>query len=203
MRADIISYLEKEVLRRSESEMNKFGVGVYGHICLVVNNVANMSDKYGANLEIVLISAWLHDIASITNYSLYNDHHIHSARIADDILSGFNYDLDKIEKVKQCILHHRGSVLLEKASSEEQCVADADAISHFDNIPSLLYLAYVTRKLDIEEGVKFVEDKLNRSWNKLSKKGKSLYQKKYDETISVLTRHQLVDMIHFNESTLP
>ena len=56
MRADIISYLEKEVLRRSESEMNKFGVGVYGHICLVVNNVANMSDKYGANCIMTIIS---------------------------------------------------------------------------------------------------------------------------------------------------
>lgn len=192
MRTDIISYLEKEILKRSESESNKFGMGVYNHICLVVSNAANMADKYGADLEIVLISAWLHDIASITDYSLYEEHHVHGAHMAENILSEYNYDQDKTDKVKQCILHHRGSVLLEKSSPEEQCIADADAISHFDNVPSLLYLAYVTRKLDIDEGVKFVQDKLNRSWNKLSKKGKSLYWKKYEETISVLTRHKLV-----------
>lgn len=191
MRTDIINYLEKEIFRRSESETNKFGMGVYNHICLVVSNAASMADKYDADLEIVLISAWLHDVASITDYSLYEEHHIHGANIAQDILSEFNYDQDKTDKVKQCILHHRGSVLLEKSSPEEQCIADADAISHFDNIPSLLHLAYVTRKLDIDEGVKFVQDKLNRSWNKLSKKGKSLYRQKYEETIRVLMRHKL------------
>lgn len=192
MRADIISYLEKEILRRSESEANKFGMGVYNHICMVVNNAASMADKYGADLEIVLISAWLHDIASITDYSLYEEHHIHGTHIADDILSEFNYDQNKTEKVKQCILHHRGSVLLEKSSAEEQCIADADAISHFDNIPSLLHLAYVTRELDIDEGVKFVQAKLNRSWNKLSQKGKSLYKQKYEETIRVLMRYKVI-----------
>lgn len=41
----------------------------------------------------------------------------------------------------------------EKLSKEELCVVDADAISHFDSVPSLLYLAYVERKMNIEEGV--------------------------------------------------
>lgn len=103
-------------------------------------------------MEIVIIAAWLHDIASITDYSLYEQHHIYGMQIAEDILSELSYDCKKINRVKQCIFHHRGSVLLEKSSPEEQCIADADAVSHFDNVPSLLYLAYVTRKLDMEEG---------------------------------------------------
>ncbi len=114
MRTDIISYLEKEILRRSESETDKLGMGVYNHIRLVVCNAVCMADKYNADLEIVLISAWLHDVASITDYSLYKEHHIHGAHIAEDILSRFNYGQDKTDMVKQCILHHRGSVPLEK-----------------------------------------------------------------------------------------
>ena len=64
-----------------------------------------------------------------------------------------NYEDEKTELVQKCVFNHRGSVNLEKLSKEELCVVDADAISHFDSVPSLLYLAYVERKMNIEEGV--------------------------------------------------
>ena len=57
-------------------------------------------------------------------------------------------------------MNHRGSVLKEKATIEEICVADADAISHYDTLPSLFYLAFVQRKLNINYGTDFVRSKL-------------------------------------------
>lgn len=75
---------------------------------------------------------------------------------------------------------------LEKLSKEELCVADADAISHFDSVPSLLYLAYVERKMNIEEGVQFVKSKLERSYNKLSDESKEFYRGKYEHVMAVL-----------------
>lgn len=66
--------------------------------------------------------------------------------------------------VQKCILNHRGSVKLERNSIEELYVADADAISHFDSVPGLLYLAYVEKGMDIEHGVDFVRKKLERSY---------------------------------------
>lgn len=42
---------------------------------------------------------------------------------------------------------------LERNSIEELCVADADAISHFDSLPSLLYLAYVQRGMETCNGI--------------------------------------------------
>ena len=86
-------------------------------------------------------------------------HHIHGANIAENILKQFNYEEEKINKVKECILNHRGSVNNTKLTIEEKCVADADAISHFDSIPSLLYLAYVNKHMNIEEGRNFVVEK--------------------------------------------
>ena len=41
-----------------------------------------------------------------------------------------------MELVQKCVFNHRESVNLEKLSKEELCVADADAISHFDSVPS-------------------------------------------------------------------
>lgn len=178
MRNDIIEYLQGEVKRRCESESNFFGMGCYYHIRAVVENAFFLAEKYGADVEAVTIAAWLHDIASITDYSLYDEHHIHGARMAEEMLDGFGYD--KTGLVKRCILNHRGSKPSEKRTVEEICVADADAISHFDSVPSLFYLAYVKRKLDIAEGVEFVRGKLERSFNKLSERSKAVYSEKYD-----------------------
>lgn len=96
------------------------------------------------------------------------------------LISLLFYQADKIKLVKLCILNHRGSVLREKTTKEEICLADADAISHFDTVPSLFYLAYVQRKLNIDDGVEFVKSKLERSYNKMSQASKEYYQDKID-----------------------
>lgn len=186
MRTDIIEYLEKEVRARCESESNFFGMGCYYHIRAVVENAVFLAERYGGDIETVTIAAWLHDIASVTDYSLYEEHHIHGAEMAGEILKGFDYDGDKIQLVKKCILNHRGSVPAEKRSIEEMCVADADAISHFDSVPSLFYLAYVKRELDIEDGIRFVRDKLERSYKKLSDKSREIYSDKYSEVMGII-----------------
>ena len=186
MREDILENLQNEIYNRCQKETNKFGMGCYYHIVAVVKNAEILAEKYGADKEIVMIAAWLHDIASVTDYSLYELHHIHGAEMAHDILKEFGYDDKKISLVQECIKNHRGSVNLEKNSLEELCVADADAISHFDSVPSLLYLAYVQKSMEIEEGKEFVKDKLTRSFQKLSAKSKKYYQNKFEKVMEVL-----------------
>lgn len=186
MRSGIIDNLRQEIRHRCEQPSNRFGMGVYYHIEAVVKNGALLAKQYGADQEIVMIAAWLHDIASITDYSLYQDHHIYGAEMAQDILSRWNYDEGKIELVQRCIRNHRGSVPLERESVEEICVADADAISHFDSVPSLLYLAYSERGMGLEEGREFVKEKLERSFQKLSLSSRKFYQNKYQQVMDIL-----------------
>ncbi|MGF7144733.1 uncharacterized protein HNQ56_003165 [Anaerotaenia torta] len=186
MRTDIIDYLKNEVYLKSQKPENKFGIGCYYHIEAVVKNAELLADKYGADKEIVIIAAWLHDIASISDYNLYELHHIHGARMAGEILTKFGYEKDKIALVQECIRNHRGSVDSSKDSLEELCVADADAISHFDNIPSLLYLAYVNKNMKIEDGKIFVKNKLERSFQKLSEESKGYYTNKYRKAMLFL-----------------
>lgn len=186
MRVDIINYLCEEVEHRCKLPTNYFGMGCFYHIQAVVKNAEILADSYNADKEVVIIAAWLHDIASITDYNLYEDHHIHGAEMAENILQKFNYSPDKIKLIQQCIRNHRGSVLNSKVTLEELCVTDADAISHFDNVPSLLYLAYVNKKLGIDEGREFVRSKLTRSYEKLSYKSKLFYKTKFDQVMSIL-----------------
>ena len=186
MRTDILEYLQNEIYLRCKKTTNKFGMGCYYHIEAVVKNGEILAEKYNADKEIVMIAAWLHDIASITDYTLYEEHHIHGAQMAQELLSKLSYDESKILKVQNCIRNHRGSVYTNKNSIEELCVADADAISHFDSIPSLLYLAYVERQMSLEEGIQFVKGKLERSFCKLSKESKEYYKDKYHQAMNVL-----------------
>ncbi len=186
MREDIMENLQHEIYQRCQKQTNKFGIGIYYHIIAVVKNAEILAEKYGADKEIVMIAAWLHDIASITDYSLYELHHIYGAEMAHSILKRYGYDDKKIALVQECIRNHRGSIRSEKSSLEEFCVADADAISHFDSVPSLLYLAYVQKSMGIEQGKTFVKDKLTRSFQKLSAESKKLYQDKFDKVMEVL-----------------
>lgn len=110
-----------------------------------MKNAEILAEKYGADKETVIIAAWLYDIVSITDYTIYEEHHKYGADIDKGILNEQNSDKEKMMLIKKCILNHRGSVKLKRTSIEELCVADADAISHFDSVPSLLYLAYVER----------------------------------------------------------
>lgn len=110
----------------------------------------------------------------------------YGAEMAYSILKEYGYDGKKIPLVQECIRNHRGSVNFGKNSLEELCVADADAVSHFDSVPGLLYLAYVQKGMGMEEGRVFVKDKLARSFQKLSAESKKYYQDKFEKVMEVL-----------------
>lgn len=183
---EIIKLIEKEVKERCEKYENTSGYGAWtDHIKIVVNNCIKLSNQYGADREIVVLAALLHDVAAVTKEEYKEEHHIYGAEIAEELLKTLNYPKEKIDIIKKCILNHRGSVLKEKTTNEEVCLADADAMAHFDNIPSLFSLVYKERKMSIEDGKIFVKDKLNKSYNKLSDKGKEIYKEKYKNVMQI------------------
>ncbi len=176
-----------EVKNRCELPTNAYGIGAWDHHIKIVYELAKKyADEYNANLEIVAIAALLHDIASVTDESYTEEHHIIGAKIAEELLLNENYSIEKIDLIKKCILNHRGSRLVEKTSPEEICLADSDAMAHFYSIPSLLSMVYREKGLSIDEGSKFVLDKLERSYNKMSDKGKRLVEKQYESAKDVL-----------------
>ena len=176
-----------EVKRRCELPTNVYGIGAWDHHIKIVYELAKKyADEYNANIEIVAIAALLHDIASVTDVSFTEEHHIIGAKIAEELLLDENYPIEKIELIKKCILNHRGSRLAEKTSQEEICIADSDAMAHFYSIPSLLSMVYREKGLSIDEGSKFVLDKLERSYNKMSDKGKQLVLKQYNSAKDIL-----------------
>lgn len=183
---NINSILEQEIKKRCDSKTNFFGPTAFHHIQSVEENATFLAEHIAnVDKEVVTIAAWLHDIASITDKKYYEQHHIYGAQMAEEILKQLHYPEEKIPLVKQCILNHRGSVVKEKQSKEEQIIADADAISHFDNVPELFYLAFHIRGYSYEEGRDFVKNKLQRSYHKLSEESKEIYKEKYQEVMHI------------------
>ena len=135
----IINEIYNEVKRRCMLPSNAYGIGAWDHHIELVYKIAiDICDEYKADYEIVALAALLHDIASVTNKDFTENHHIIGANIAGELLKQFELDSNKIELVKKCILNHRGSVLKNKTTPEEICIADSDAMAHFYSIPSLI-----------------------------------------------------------------
>lgn len=186
MKSEMIKNIKEDIRKRCESPNNFFGVDIYAHIESVAKNAIELAKLNNADVEVCEIAGWLHDIAAITEYSLYEHHHIYGANMAEEILKSYNYPKDKIALVKLCILNHRGSVPKEKITKEEICVADADAMSHLETIPSLLYMAFVKKNLNVKDGVEFVKNKIDRSYQKMSKDSQDYYKDKKDLVIKIL-----------------
>ena len=176
-----------EVRKRCELPANVYGTGAWDHHIKIVYELAKQyASDYGADQEIASLAALLHDVASVTNVKFTDEHHTIGAQIAEELLLKENYPKDKIALIKKCILNHRGSKLADKTTPEEICVADADAMAHFYNIPSLLSMVYREKQLSIDECRKYVMDKLERSYNKMSEKGKKLIKKQYAAAKEIL-----------------
>lgn len=135
-----------------------------------------------------MLASLLHDIASVTNKEWTENHHLIGAQIAEELLSKYDISKEDVCLIKNCILNHRGSKLKEKTTPEEICIADADAMAHFYSVPSLLRMVYVEKNMSIDEGADFVLKKLERSYNKLSEKGKKIITPQYEASKILLIK---------------
>ena len=187
--SEITEKIREELIKRCNTFNEKYGYDFWNeHIKYVVKNAVELAKKYGADIEIVELGALLHDIAMPSEIGPREEHNVYGAKIADELLTKLNYPDDRKERVKECVLRHRGSKDLPRNTIEEECVADADVIAHFDCIPALFHLAFGKndKDLSIAEGTEFVKRKLERDYNKLSSHTREILKDRYENIVKVL-----------------
>lgn len=182
----VIEYI-KEKLMIANGEYIKNSADHYNyweqHIGLVVKEALNLAEEYDADKEIVELGALLHDIALVSCVGTRQEHHTNGAIIANQLLSEYGYPEDRKARVLGCVLHHRSSQYAE--NTEELCVADADIISHYDNIPMCFGMAFKYNKINsesVDEWIKYFE----HDWNDLSERTKQTFKPRYDNIMDVL-----------------
>ncbi len=87
----------------------------------IIGRASNLSNE---ELEIVIIAAWFHDLGYIEKVE---GHEEISAKLAEEFLTKENYPIEKIEKIKKCILATK--VPQNPQNILEQVICDAD-LSH-------------------------------------------------------------------------
>lgn len=154
------------------------------HIKLVYDEAISLAVIYNADIEIVSIAALLHDIALILKVGTKVDHHINGEKIAREILESNNYNQEKMERVLKCILNHRSSK--NATNIEELCVADADILAHFSNIPMLFNSAFVRNKVSLNDVREWMMNVLEKDYNDLSDNTKKIFKSKYEEILKTV-----------------
>lgn len=155
------------------------------HLLPVIKNAIMLAEKYGADRDIVEVAAIFHDYADLLDFANRDNHHIMGAELAEAVLVQDGFDGEFVEKVKKCIINHRASVVKEKFSIEEICVADADALSHLDSFVELIcWRAYLGE--DIMTANNFVKNKIKKSYAKMSKQTQEYAKEKYNSIMNVL-----------------
>ena len=154
------------------------------HIKYVVNNALKLATKNNADAEIVELGALLHDIALIAKVGKKKDHHINGAVLAKELLAKYEYPQDKAMIVIGSVLNHRTSK--NATNIEELCVADADILSHFDNMSMIINNA---RKVNatIDE----VVERCRLDFEDLSEKSKETFKPEYEAFVEELKKELL------------
>lgn len=83
------------------------------------------------DMEILLVSAYLHDIARVKedrDVTGETDHSVLGAKMSADILSNLGYSIEKIDRVKHCIISHRFRSGHRPESIEAKILFDADKL---------------------------------------------------------------------------
>jgi uncharacterized protein len=153
----------KKIVREKHSEED-FKL----HIIPVVKNSLLLAKKLGADIEVVEVSAYLHDIgrAKYTEGADEENHHIVGEKKAEEILKKLNYDNNFIEKVKHCVLSHRGSKEPKPKTLDAKIVNTADAMAHFDSFLDLMVHFYEDYNQDLNKAISVLDAKIERDWNK-------------------------------------
>jgi len=170
----------KQIVRKAyHNKKNPFPPETFeSHIIPTVKYAKTLAKKLNADVEICEISAWLHDIG-LAKGDL-KTHNITGAKEAEKILKKLNYSNEKIEEVKHCILAHITKGLKKGKTLEAKILASADAMSHFDGIAEIYWVAFRVKKLDKNEGKKWVKKKLEDDWKKLLPEAKEIVKEKYN-----------------------
>jgi len=181
---DIIQLIKNELMTLSQKYIDE-AEDSYNfwdmHIKYVVKESLDLAKINNANLEIVELGAMLHDIALIAKVGTKKDHHTNGAILAKELLQKYNYPTEKLDRVLGCILNHRSSK--NATNIEELCVADADIIAHFYNIPNAFVIG--VNKHNFSKPEEFM-NWLSKDYNDLSDNTKESFKERYNNIMQVL-----------------
>lgn len=155
------------------------------HILPVVSSVQNHNNHYNFNLEETLIAGYFHDVGRIIGDD--DNHHTIGADYMAEKLSNLGVSENKIDRIYDTVLNHRGSVPVDRKTIESQVLASADGFATIQYFPLVFHSSYSKHNLEISTGVTKAKIKLQKAWNKLMPEIKPQIKQTYNLLEQTLT----------------
>ena len=112
------------------------------HIERVSRTCRILAKELGANLDILIPAAYLHDVINIPKDSqLRSKASLIASEKAQEILSDDQYSMDEIKQITQIIIEHSYSANIKASSIESQILQDADKL---DGMGAIGVMRWVT-----------------------------------------------------------
>ena len=131
------------------------------HICVMAGIADTLARALGADREVVALSAYLHDITAVEEYTSVAKHHILGGDRAVEILSDYGYPAEKIAAIRQCILTHSAPLALHQGTVEEVCISNADAASQMLMPGYWLHYAFSAKQFGYRQGLDWYLKKID------------------------------------------
>ena len=151
------------------------------HVLSVVATALYLGKKEKADIDVLLVSAYLHDIGY--RIGTKENHNEKSVELAKPFLEELNFDDKFISKVIHAILHHKVSWAKKTKNKEARILCDADKI---DQLGAFGFLRIVRnrllyRKEELYDAIEIAEQKNTKIYKTLfTKSAKEMVKKECD-----------------------
>ena len=166
---------------------NRFGRAFFEEHVLYVEKYAHqLAQRLGADTDVVLAAAYLHDIAAVTDFSSLVQHAALGSEMSLGILDDGHFPKEKIKAVSQCIALHSAPLAIGAGPSEAVCLSNADAMSQIANPVYWLFYAYSVREFGFEEGRDWYRERVTSHWTSLIEPAKRIIEPEYQRALGML-----------------
>jgi len=145
--------MKKEVIQKIEKEAHAIFKNLgpshdWQHVERVLNTAVKIAKKEKADIDIVKIAVYLHDIGRHDLKEKNYDHAIEGAKMARKILKKYPISEEQVENICHCIEAHRFRNENKPVTKEAKCVHDADKIDNIGAIGIARSYIYLGETMD-------------------------------------------------------
>lgn len=183
----IVDEIKRFVAEECNSSGNAFGPAFFEeHLSVGVGYAKRLAGALGADLEIVELAGWLHDISAIQDIAALPKHPALSAEIARRMLLERDYPSDRIDRVAACIASHSSPMRVGNGTIEEVCVSNADAMSQIVKPAYWFYYVFHVRRFGFVEGRDWLRQRVESNWAALIPVARATIEKQYRQISELL-----------------
>ena len=185
----LVADIRKFVHQACQRDENVFGPSFFDqHLSVVVDCATTLAERLGADMEVVKLAAYLHDISAVFDPATMPDHPRQSAGLAIQILLEQGYPESRANDVAHVIASHSQPIPIGSASLEEVCVSNADAATRILRPAYWMYFVFGVRKFGFEEGRQWLRSLLEKQRCGLIEPAKELVGDQYAAMLNLLSQ---------------